>query len=374
MGSPFPVEFTPWWTAGHGTPTCAVRRVVLVVVHSVASAERLHTAVRAIEEVPGLQVVFTRPPGPAEVPIGDFLATIGVLTTPWERAVRERFDLVIAAAPTGAGWPSGALLLLPEVSVDGEIVDQYGRCCVAALARLLDRRSSSTGPLLVGLPHLRAVARLRAAAPKLGRHATVVGDPGYDELLEACRTGVRTVGGRKLGLVLSARGAESLLGRSPALLRRLVSELPAREVRLVCRLDAEVWARHGRRQLLAWAGRAVREQVEFLPPGHGWQDLAAEADFIVGDQGHDTARIAATGKPVYLANPVPDPVAGSLGEAVAGYGTTLDPAFPLAPQLRWKPRPTTRIARRLTSAPGQSTSLLRRHCFRLMRLTGSPAH
>ncbi|SEF37382.1 hypothetical protein SAMN05421837_113212 [Amycolatopsis pretoriensis] len=374
MGSPFPADFTPWWTAGYGTPTCDVRRVVLVVVHSVASAERLYTAVRAIEEVPGLQVVFTRPPGPAEVPIGDFLATIGALTTPWERAVRERFDLVIAAAPAGAGRPNGALLLLPEVSVDGEIVDQHGRCCVTALTRLLDRRSSLTEPTLIGLPHLRAMTRLRAIAPQAGRHAVVVGDPGYDELSDACRNRVRTVGGRKLGLVLSARGPESLLGRSPALLRRLASELPAREVRLVCRLDAEVWTRHGRRQLLAWAGRTVRERVEFLPPGHGWQELAAAADFIVGDHGHDTARAAATGKPLYLANPVPKPVAGSLGEAVADYGTILDPAFPLASQLRWKPRPTARIARRLTSAPGQSTSLLRRHCFRLMRLTGSPAH
>ncbi|MEC3980455.1 hypothetical protein [Amycolatopsis sp. H20-H5] len=339
-----------------------------------AAGERASAAVRAIEGESGVQVVFTRPPSPVEDLVGDYFITIGALTTPWERAIRERFDLVITADPAGVGSVSGPLLVLPEVSVDGEIVGHDGRCCVAALMRLVRRRPGRAQPVLIGLPHLRAVARLQAAAPEVGRHAVVIGDPRYDELLDACTGPAGIHRGQRLGLILSAQGPGSLLGRSPAVLRRLATDLPTPGIRLVCRLAPEVWARHGRRQVLAWAGQVARERMEFLAPEHSWHALAATADFVVGDHGHDTAYAAAAGKPVYMANPVPKTVTGSLGEAVAKYGTVLDPSVPLASQFRWTPRPSFPVARRITSAPGRSAFLLRRQCFRLMRITNPADH
>jgi hypothetical protein len=131
-----------------------------------------------------------------------------------------------------------------------------------------------------------------------------------------------------------------------------------------------VWARHGRRQLQAWAGEAVRERVEFLPPGNDWRCLAAQADFVVGDHGHDTACTAAAGKPVYLACPNEQPPANSLAEAISEYGKVLNPGLPLASQFRRTTRPSLPVARQLTSGPGQSGFLLRAQCLRLMRFSG----
>ncbi|WP_370943890.1 hypothetical protein AB5J62_32910 [Amycolatopsis sp. cg5] len=370
MGYSESAGFAPWWTAGYGARTCPVRRVILAVVHSEAAGERVSAAVQVLEREPGFQVVFTQPPGPAEDMVRSYIATIGALTTPWERAVRTRFDLVVTADPAGVGLLQGPLLVLPEVSAEGAIVDHNGRCCVAAIVQLLRRRQAHPEPLLIGLPQVQALTRLGANAPMLARHSVVVGDPGYDELLRACRRQPRIHGSQRLGLVLSDRGPGSLLARTPALLRHLATALPAQETRLVCRLHPDVWAQHGRRQLEAWVGEVVQERMEFLRPGHEWQILAAQADFVVGDHGHDTACAAAVGKPVYLARPNEKTPENSLAEAISEYGMVLDPALSLASQLRQRTRPSLPIVRQLTSVPGQSAFRLRTHCLRLMRFSG----
>ncbi|GAB2767482.1 hypothetical protein [Amycolatopsis magusensis] len=370
MGYSESADFTPWWTAGYGARTYPVRRVILAVVHSVAAGERVSAAVQAIESEPGFQVVFTQPPGPAEDLVRAYLGTIGALTTPWERVIRERFDLAVTADPAGAAMLNGPLLVLPEVSAEGAIVDHNGRCCVAAIVRLLRQRQAHPEPVLVGLPQLRALAWLRAEGPQLARHSVVVGDPGYDGLIRACRRQPRNRGGRQLGLVLSDRGPGSLFARTPALLRSLATALPARGTRLVCRLHPDVWARHGRRQLEAWAGEVVQERVEFLRPGNEWHVLAAQADFVVGDYGHDTACAAAAGKPVYLALPNEKTPTNSLAKAISEYGKVLNPGLPLASQVRRTTRPSLPVVQQLTSGPGQSAFLLRTQCLRLMRFSG----
>ena len=367
---------TPWWAAACGVQTYAVRRVVLVVVHTVATGERMLGAVRAIEDEPGVQVVFTQPPGPSDNGVAELLAAAHVLTTPWERAAHERFDLVITASPTSVATLRGAMLLLPEVSPEGEIVDHNGRRCVPALKGVLRQRTDHS-ETVVGLPHEAAVIALQA--PAAGRHAVVVGDPAYDRLLGALshryahrqHLGVRH--DQRLGVVLSTRGADSLLGRSPALLQRLTADPLMSDDLLFCHFHPDVWVRHGRRQVLAWAGPGVRDRMRFLPLGQRWQLLVAAADYVVGDHGLPTAYAAAVGKPVHLANPTTT-TPGSLGEAVARYGRSLDPAVPLAPQLDWTARPSVPVARRVTSVPGRFADLMRTECLRLLRITDSARH
>ncbi|WP_236650243.1 MULTISPECIES: hypothetical protein [Kutzneria] len=351
--------------------------MVLVVVHSVAAGERVLAAARAVEGLPGVQVVFTQSPGPADNRVADFLIGTDALTTPWERAALERFDLVIAASPTSVGTLRGALLLLPEVSTDGEIVDHNGRRCVPALNGLLRQRAVDPDTVVIGLPHDAAVAALQAASPGTRRHAVVIGDPAYDYLLDALahrdahreRLGVHR--DQRLGIVLSTRGPDSLLGRSPALFGRIAADLPTSGDRLICHLHPDVWVRHGRRQVLAWAGPLVRARMRFLRLGQGWQVPIAAADYVVGDHGALTAYAAATGKPVYLANPVPSTAPDSLGEAVARYGRFLDPAVSLGAQFDWTARPSASVVRRVTSVPGRSADLLRTECLRLLRITDS---
>ncbi|WHT22137.1 hypothetical protein N8J89_14045 [Crossiella sp. CA-258035] len=351
--------------------------MVLVVVHSVGAGERMLAAANAVEGVPGVQVVFTQPPGPSDDRVADFLTAADALITPWERAAHERFDLVIAASPTGVGRLQGALLLLPEVSTDGEVVDHNGRRCLPSLSGLFRQRVEHPDAMVIGLPHSTAVASLQSTSPEIGRHATVVGDPVYDHLLDALshrnahrdRLGVQQ--DQRLGLVVSTRGPESLLGRSPALLGRIATDLPASGDRLICHLHPDVWVRHGRRQVLAWAGPAARSHVRFLRLGQGWQVPVAAADYVIGDHGLLTAYAAAAGKPVYLANPLPNTAPCSLGEAVARYGTPLDPAVPLGTQINWTARPSSPVAQLVTSAPSRSADLLRAGCLRLLRITDS---
>ncbi|WP_018655938.1 hypothetical protein [Actinomadura flavalba] len=380
MGTTNSRRLAPWWTAACGVQTYPVRRVVLVVVHSVAAGERLIAAVRAVEGVAGVQVVFTRPPGPPDDRVAEFLAAADALTTPWDRAARERFDLVVAAGPAGVGPLPGALLLLPEVSPDGEVVDHHGRRCVRALGDLLRGREGRDDVVVVGLPHGGAVSRLERAAPDVGRCAVVVGDPVYDALLGAIverdghreRQGVRL--GRRLGVVLSSRGSGSLLGRSPALLERIAAESAVSGDRWVCYVHPDVWVRHGRRQVLAWTGAEARERVRFLPLGQGWQGPVAAADFVIGDQGTATAYAAAAGRPVSLARPAPAAGRGSLAEAVGRYAAILDPAAPLRAQLDRAARPSAPVARRVTSVPGRSAGVLRMVCLCLLGITDSAPH
>ncbi len=375
-----PHHLAPLWAASSGTQTCQVRRVVLAVVHSVAAGERVLAAAQAVEDEAGVQVVFTQPPGPADNRVADFLAAADALTTPWDRAAHERFDLVIAASPTSVRSLRGALLLLPDVSAEGEIVDHNGRHFVPALNGLLRQRPHLAETVVVGLPHDSAVVALQAALPEAARHAVVLGDPVYDQLLAAHAQ--RDVHREQLGLrrnqrmclIVSTRGPDSLLGRSPSLLERIATDLRSSDDRLLCHLHPDVWVQHGRRQVLAWAGPTARARVGFLRLGDGWSPLVAAADYVVGDHGALTAYAAAIGKPVYLANPMSSTAAGSLSEAVARYGTLLDPAVPLSAQLNRTHRPSATVACRVTSAPGRSAGLIRAHCRRLLRLTDSIRH
>jgi hypothetical protein len=109
--------------------------------------------------------------------------------------------------------------------------------------------------------------------------------------------------------------------------------------------------------------------MRFLPLGQAWQAAVAAADYVVGDHGVPTAYAAAMGKPVFLANPMPNATPNSLMEAVVRYGKVLNPAVRLERQLDWTARPSAPITQRITSVPGRSTDLLRTQFLRLLRTT-----
>ncbi|WP_026421867.1 hypothetical protein [Actinokineospora inagensis] len=371
----------PLWAAAGASQTRPVRRVVLAVVHSVASGMRVVDAVAAIEGTAGVQVVFTRPPGPDDNGVDRFLDGLDAITTPWERAVRERFDLVVAADPTGTGVLRGALLLVPAISSAGVLVDHRGCDCVPALRRAVRklRATQRPDPLVIGLPHTDDIDELLFAAPDVAQHAAVVGDTGYDTLLAAVRhreayrvrLGVRPH--QRLGLVVSAEGPESVLGASPALIDRVATDFPLQGDRVLCYLHPDVWVGHGRRQVLSWMSEATRCRVQFLRPEFDWRVAVVAADYIIGDGGSLTAYAAAVGKPVYLANPLRAPEHGSVGSLLARYSTVLSPDRPLRPQIDLRQVDPSALARRITSAPGGSADALRAASLRLLRLTDPAA-
>lgn len=358
----WPVPYGSGGGVGH---TRAPDRVVLVVVHSVATGQRLIDALPAVEECLGVQVVFTRPPGPQGDGVGEFLRSMVVLETPWRQAVRERFDLVVSASPTGIDALDAPVLLLPGGTADGRPVDHHGRSGVAALRRLLRRKRA---PLLVGLPHVDDVEVVRKMFPDIGRHVTVVGDPSFDRLLrtvdrrEVLRAEIGVRPHARVGLVLSSRGPDSLFGRSPDLLVRIGHTLRNQADRVFCQLHPDVWTGHGRRQVLAWSADARRAGVVFIPPWRDWRDPVVAADYIVGDHGVVTSYAAALGKPVFLAHCiVPGPVNPGLHEV-----PVLDRSRDLRSQIADGTSAGLQY-RRITSAPRRSSTLLRTIFCELLR-------
>ncbi|NUT53595.1 MAG: hypothetical protein HOV94_40855 [Saccharothrix sp.] len=354
------------WARAPLERTRAVRRVVLAVVHTVASGQRVLDALSVIEGEPEVQVVFTSPPDTTGSGVGEFLREEAALTIPWHDAVDERFDLVITASSRHVGdLGGGPVLLLPDPAPRGAGPDVQGHDGLAGIRRALGRPGGTAHPLsVVALAHHEQHRLLRDRWSAAARHAVVVGDMGFDRLAASLprRAHYREVLGadtaRPVVLVSSGRGPRSLFARSPALLDRLVAELPDHLV--VCHLHPDVWEVHGRRQVLAWMAGVRRAGLLLTPPEVDWRIPLVAADRVIGDQGPVTSYAVAIGKPVTFALAPPP-------------GTTavpvLDPLRPLRDQLDDLTSVAARAAvDRLTSLPHRAAAVLRATCGRAMRL------
>ncbi|MEY9947729.1 hypothetical protein [Kitasatospora sp. GAS1066B] len=226
--------------------------------------------------------------------------------------------------------------------------------------------------------------RLRRTCPEAEDTAVLGGDPCFDRLLaarpyrERFRRALGVREGQRL-LVLNStwnpegffgnRGGQDLL---PALLPRLAAELPADDYRLAAVLHPNIWYGHGPGQIRAWLNRARLNGLTLVDPVHAWRQALLAADVVLGDFGAVTYYAAALGTPVLLAADGQDrldpeaPVARFVAEA-----PRLDPHQPLRAQFddliaahRPLPGPTEFV----TSAPGASAALLRRHFYALLEL------
>ncbi|CAL9656226.1 hypothetical protein [Streptomyces sp. enrichment culture] len=233
------------------------------------------------------------------------------------------------------------------------------------------------------LSHPEQMARLRRVCPEAVGAALVAGDPCFDRML-AARThrdrfrralGVRR--GQRLVVLNSTWNPEGLFGSGdrdilPGLLPRLAAELPADEYRLAAVLHPNIWYGHGPGQVRAWLDEACRAGLTLIDPVRGWRQAVLAADAVVGDFGAVSYYAAALDVPVLM--------------AADGRGR-LDPETPLASFVRQAPRldphgPLRGQVERLlaagygradaadgvTSVPGASANLLRRHFYRLMNL------
>lgn len=84
------------WQEHRATLTGCQR--VLFAVHTVACATRLRLVAHLFANDPGVQVVFSAAPDELGRGVEAFLARLGAVTLPWQEAVREPFDLAVAAS------------------------------------------------------------------------------------------------------------------------------------------------------------------------------------------------------------------------------------------------------------------------------------
>ncbi|MFF7813667.1 hypothetical protein ACFZCF_17410 [Streptomyces sp. NPDC007945] len=184
--------------------------------------------------------------------------------------------------------------------------------------------------------------------------------------------------GQRLIVLNSTWNPEGFFGNGggrdvlPGLLPRLAAELPTDDYRLAVVLHPNIWYGHGPGQIRAWLDRARRNGLILIDPVHAWRQALLAADLVMGDFGAVSYYAAALGTPVLIAADGTDvldaeaPLAAFVRDA-----PRLDPYAPLLPQVRHgiaTHRPEQAPAGYVTSEPGRSAELLRRHYYALMRL------
>ncbi|MFZ3562722.1 MULTISPECIES: hypothetical protein [unclassified Streptomyces] len=238
------------------------------------------------------------------------------------------------------------------------------------------------------LSHPEQLDRLRRVCPATVDAAVLAGDPCFDRMLAARRyrarfrraLGVRR--GQRLVVINSTWNPEGLFGDQqhdvlPSLLPRLATELPADDYRVAAVLHPNIWFGHGPGQIRAWLDRAVRSGLALIDPVHHWRQAILAADAVVGDFGAVSYYASALDIPVLIAAPGDGrldpqaPLATFVEQA-----PRLDPYAPLEAQLTQlitghRPQPDS--AEFITSAPGRSAPLLRRHFYSLLNLPEPPA-
>jgi hypothetical protein len=366
--------------------TCRYQRTVLAVVHHLTSATRLADLMPLLEVDQRIQVVYTWAPGSVfGSGVSEYLESLGAVVVPWCQAVQSRFDLAVAASYGSLERLHAPVLTAPHGVGFGKLTSRWdGRGPAAARdgtgavrARLVYH--GRVVPAAIVMATHAHLARLSSACEEATEVAVLAGDPCFDRLAASMphRSRYRAAldaGDRRVVVVSSTWGPGSLLRRHPELLASMAEELPAENYRIAAIVHPNVWAWHGRRQVLAWYGDCVRRGVTLVPPEEGWRGLLAAADVVVGDHGSVTCYAAAAGVPVLLASfPRGEIEPGSPSAALGRIAERLRPSRPLGAQLasaaaKWPHPGRAEAAAHVTSVPGQAARIIRAAMYRLMRL------
>ncbi|TDC62019.1 hypothetical protein E1200_27250 [Actinomadura sp. GC306] len=367
--------------------TVRARRTVLAVAHHVTAATRLADVMPLLETDLRVAVAYTASPASATTGgLHAHLRDLGGLVLPWRQARSTRWDLVVAAGHGMLEKLHGPVMTVPHGIGPSKLLPRYagsGPAAARPVSGLIRERIVVGGrvvPSSIVLAHDRHLEMLERECPEARPVAFTGGDPCLDRLVAslpyryAYRRELGAGPGRRLVFVSSTWNEDSLLGRYPDLLLRVAAGLPRDRYQVVAALHPNVWAFHGRRQVLAWNAECRRLGVRLFPPEEGWRAGLVAADVLLGDHGSVTCYGAAIGVPVLLGTFPEDAVAP--GTHVAGLGAFAPRADwdrPLAPQLEeavhaFTGRVHAAMRDAVSSRPGEAARLIRGEMYRLLRL------
>ncbi|MEV4846984.1 hypothetical protein AB0K20_27655 [Micromonospora matsumotoense] len=364
-------------------------RTALVVAHTIASCHRLLDVIEYIESDPRVQVVFTVAPDVFNQQVKRLLDRLGALVLPWHQAVREQFDLGIAAAHGGLHQLHAPLLLMAHGAGHGKRVrprpDSGPVLADSPVYGLDAQRLTHDGrvlPTALALSHDREVEVLRRQCPEAAEAAVVVGDPCIDRLVASLprrpdyRHGIGVGEQEELVVVSSTWGREGGFGRWPDLLPQLMAQLPPTRYRVAALLHPAIWDAHGHRQIRAWLRGCLDAGLLLPDPTEDWRGPVVAADHVVGDHGSVTAYAAAVGRrTLLLPAPESEPATGTPQHLLATRAPRLDPRQPLLSQLALSRKvDPERVMAALTARPGNAGVLLRRTMYRLLGLAEPGRH
>lgn len=361
-------------------------RLVLAVVHTVTSGQRLMEAVELVESDTRVQVMFTQAPDAFSGGVGDFLRSTSGVVVPWEQAVRERFDLALAASYGSLHMLHAPLLLMPHGAGYGKSVSDGDEPVVYGLDPQRLMHNGVVLPAAVVLSHEDQRDVLARQCPQALDVAVVAGDPCYDRMVaslperEAYREALGVGEGERLLVVTSTWGLDSLFARFEDFLPRLLEESAGHGVKVAAMLHPAGWSAHGPRQVRAWLAECRDAGLAVVAPEADWRAAVVAADHVVADHGSVGVYAASIGTPVLLAEPAVSAVLsdGSAQELLRRTAPRLTFDRPLLAQLddaaQGAPRLGDRLRERLTSRPGRSAAELRGAMYRLLGLDEPGRH
>ncbi|MFC6086718.1 hypothetical protein [Sphaerisporangium aureirubrum] len=362
-----------------------VERTALVVAHHLAGAIRLADVTRLLESDHRVQLVYTVPPSSLYAAGAvDHVREARALFMPWERAIQTHFDLAVAAGLGALERVHAPVMTFAHGAGPNALVrrrEGYGPVAARAVTGLGTQGLVMHGrviPAAIMLGHENQRRLLASQCPEALPAAVVAGDLCFDRMLasrarrQAYRNALGAGPGRTLVVVSSHYAADSLRSRHPDLVSRLVAELPSDEYQLTVILHPNIWAFHGRKQVISWFDDLFRAGGVLLPPEEGWRAALIAADVMLSDRGSPACYAAALGVPILLAPYSPEDVLpGSQFALLGATSPWLDAREPLRPQLEAAMRghpPTGELRALLTSVPSGAARMIRRTMYRLLRL------
>ncbi|MFI9382453.1 hypothetical protein [Kutzneria sp. NPDC052558] len=366
---------------GRATPdwsTVKADKHVLVLVRNPASVSRLMDIVPILAQDYRVAFTFTVDDGSAfSGPLVDYLVGCGAVVEDWATALKGEYDLALTASDNGdlheirvplIGMPHGAGLNRLSLDQPGVISGLNPESLVHKGKIVLDT-------LVVS--HENQIDTVRAVAPELVPRVLVAGDPSMDRIRAsmASRSRYRAAlgaEGRRLVLLCSTWGRNSLLAGDTDLPAWVAAQLPADHNRVVLVLHPNIRNYHGDLQVDAWLKEATRSGVAVVPSEQGWHAAIVAADVVISDHGSLSSYAVGAGRPVLLAaDGGPEVVPGSPMARLLERLPRLDVASPLHPQLddaMARGDIAGDIAETIFSRPGQAITLLRQRIYTVLGL------
>ncbi|MFE5162989.1 hypothetical protein ACFRNT_31690, partial [Streptomyces sp. NPDC056697] len=365
---------------GDGRRATGDGRAVLFAARSAVALYRLLDVLPVFSGDARITRLFTFVPG------SDFgadalsaIEALGGRTVPWSEACGRSYDLIVAASPKGdLRLLRGPHVLIPHGAGFNKAIRGEGSADSASgLDPAYLRRAHDHAPAaLHALAHPDQVARLAAADPRAADRAKVIGDLTLERVLASTslrdryRVALGT-GTRKLLVLVSTWGPESLVRQHPGLAARLAVHLPYDEYQLALVIHPNERSLLGRYELAERLAPALDAGMILPDPHEEWASVLIAADALVTDHGSAALYYcAAQDRPIVSVHPgggelIPGSPMGVLLDRIP----RLEGAEDIADALRAYRQGPGRAAAQAAFAPaGDAVDRLRNEVYALLGL------
>jgi hypothetical protein len=314
-------------------------RLVLAVARTVTASARLLDLLEVFHSDFRIRVVFVIDAHSRfSDGVAELLQAVGARVVTYSQLPSLDIDLVITTSSTAEVGPGNApVLVVPHgVGYHKYLLDDPTG--VPRLSGVVSATAAQRRRIIQVLTAENQRGLLAVHRPEVTRRAVVIRDPFLDrmrasqQLREQYRRSLG-VGDRKLVVMSSTWGEQSLFARWQRLPAQLLGQLPADDYAVAAILHPNVWYGNGPWQVRTWLADARDAGLILVPPTEGWQAALASADTVIGDHGSVTFYAAALDLPLLLGAFGNEVVPGTPMAELGAFAPRLDWEAPLHPQI-----------------------------------------